>query len=211
MLSNSFHVKKICASPVRFRSPVYRRMLQDLSRTPERLRTISRGDQLGLWTILHPQPDDRFSQADDNALVLSGTVRGTRVLLLSDLGRPGQDALLERSPDLRTDILVTGLPVQNEAVGDDFLDAVQPRVIVVADSEFPASERASPKLQERLARRKVPVIYTRLAGAATIEWRGDQWELRTRNGIRSSSQNPVPLPEPWPAKPDDADSETERQ
>ena len=208
LLTNSFPVQKICASPVRFRSPVYRRMLQDLSRTPERLRVISRGDQLGLWTILHPQPDDRFSQADDNALVLSGTGCGTRVLLLSDLGRPGQDALRERMPDLRTDILVTGLPVQGEAVGDDFLDTVQPRVIVVADSEFPASERASPKLQERLARRKIPVIYTRSAGAATIEWRGDRWELRTMNGAKITSPNPNPTSrsrpqDPWFAQEDD--------
>ena len=142
--------------------------------------------------MVHPQPSDRFSQADDNALVLSGTVGGTRVLLLSDLGRPGQDALRERIPDLRTDILVTGLPVQNEAVCDAFLDAVQPRVIVVADSELPAAERASSRLHERLERRSIPVIYTRPAGAATIEWRGSQWELRTRSGSRIMSQQPAP-------------------
>jgi competence protein ComEC len=209
LLTNLFPVKKLCASPVRFRSPTYRRILKDLSGTPEKLRTLSRGDQLGAWTILHPEPTDRFPQADDNALVLFGTFRGTRVLLLSDLGRPGQTALLERSPELRADIVVTGLPVQNEAIGDAFLDAVQPRVIIVADSELPASERASPKLRERLAQRKVPVIYTRSAGAATLEWRKNQWELRTMSGIRISSRNPAPLPEPSPAKTGDANSETE--
>jgi competence protein ComEC len=209
LLTSLFPVKKLCASPVRFRSPTYRQILKDLSGTPEKLRTISRGDQLGAWTILHPEPSDRFSQADDNALVLSGTIGGTRVLLLSDLGRPGQNALLERSPELRTDIVVTGLPVQTEAIGDAFLDAVQPRVIIVADSELPASERASPKLRERLAQRKVPVIYTRSAGAATLEWRKNQWELRTMSGIRIPSRNPAPLPEPPPAKSGDGNSETE--
>ena len=188
LLTNLFHVEKPCASPVRARSPVYRRILKDLSATPERLRTLSRGDQIGLWTVLHPQPSDHFSQADDNALVLSGIIGGTRVLLLSDLGRPGQNALLERCPDLRADVVVTGLPTQNEAVCDGLLDALQPRLIVVADSEFPVAERASPKLHERLAGRKVPVIYTRSEGAATIEWRRCQWELRTRSGISISSQ-----------------------
>jgi competence protein ComEC len=191
LLTNLFHVEKLCASPVRARSPVYRRILKDLSATPERLRTLSRGDQIGLWTVLHPQPTDHFSQADDNALVLSATIGGTRVLLLSDLGRPGQNALLERCPDLRTDIVVTGLPTQNEAVCDGLLDALQPRLIVVADSELPVAERASPKLHERLAGRKVPVIYTRSEGAATIEWRRDQWELRTRSGSSISSQAPA--------------------
>ena len=184
MMTNLFQVGQICASPVRFRSPVYRRLLTDLGATPKRLRTISRGDQAGLWTVLHPEPGDGFSQADDNAMVLSGTVGRTRVLLLSDLGRPGQDVLRERLPGLRTDILVTGLPVQNEAICDALLDGVQPRVIVVADSEMPASERASAKLRERLAQRGIPVIYTRLAGAVTIEWRGNRWELRTRGGVK---------------------------
>lgn len=184
MMTNLFQAGQICASPVRFRSPVYRRLLTDLGATPKRLRTISRGDQAGLWTVLHPEPGDGFSQADDNAMVLSGTVGGTRVLLLSDLGRPGQDVLRERLPGLRTDILVTGLPVQNEAICDALLDGVQPRVIVVADSEMPASERASAKLRERLAQRGIPVIYTRLAGAVTIEWRGNRWELRTRGGVK---------------------------
>jgi competence protein ComEC len=188
LMTNLFAIEKLCASPVRARSPVYRRVLKELSAAPERLRTVSRGDIVGPWEVLHPQPDDRFSQADDNCVVLSGTVRGTRVLLLSDLGRRGQDALLERTSDLRADVLVTGLPVQNEAVCDAFLDAVQPRVIVVADSEFPVSERASPKLRERLGRRKIPIVYTRSEGATTIEWRKHQWELRTRNGSRFTSK-----------------------
>jgi competence protein ComEC len=189
LLTNSFWLKQLCASPVRFRSPVYRRILKEWSATPGRLRTLSRGDQVGPWTVLHPAPEDRFSQADDSSLVLSGSVRGTRVLLLSDLGRPGQEVLMERNPDLRTDILVTGLPVQNEAVCDALLDAVQPRVIVVADSDLPVSERASGPMRERLARRTAPVIYTRIAGAATIEWRRHEWELRTRNGTRIRSQD----------------------
>jgi hypothetical protein len=101
---------------------------------------------------------------------------------------------------LRADIVVTGLPVQLEAIGDALLDAIQPRMIVVADSEFPSAERASPKLHERLARRKVPVVYTRSTGAATIEWRRDDWALRTMSGIRISSRNPAPLQEPLPEK-----------
>ena len=125
------------------------------------------------------------------------------------MGRPGQDALLQRTPDLRADIVVTGLPVQLEALCDALLDAIQPRVIIVADSEFPAAERASPKLRERLARRKVPVIYTRSTGAATIEWRKGDWELRTMSGIRISSRNPAPLPEPPPEKPTEAEPGTE--
>lgn len=201
LVTNLFRAGQLYVSPVRFRSPVYRRILKDYAAVPEKLHTVSRNDRLGCWTVLHPQADDRFSQADDGPLVLSAVIGGQRVLLLSDLGRPGQEALVERTPNLNADIVVTGLPVKPEALGDALLDAIQPRLIIVADSEFPASERASPKLHERLARRKVPVIYTRTAGATTIEWHSPDWELRTMSGIRMSSRNLSPLLEPLPQEP----------
>ena len=100
----------------------------------------------------------------------------------SDLGRPGQNAVLERWPELRADIVVTGLPAQNEALSDAFLDRVQPRIVIVADSEYPVWERASQKFCQRLAKRKTPVLYTRSGGAAVIELRGKHWEIRTMSG-----------------------------
>jgi competence protein ComEC len=116
-------------------------------------------------------------------LVLRGNFHGTRVLLLSDLGRAGQDALLERAPELRADIVVAGLPHQGEPLSDALLDAIQPRVIIITDSEFPATERASPQLRERLAARNIPVIYTRTAGAVKISIKPGQWELKTMGGF----------------------------
>jgi competence protein ComEC len=210
LLANLFSLQKLCVSPVRFRSPVYRRILKDYESTPEKLRTVSRNDQLGFWTVLHPQAGDRFSQADDNALVLSSVLGGQRILLLSDLGRPGQDALLERTTDLRADIVVTGLPVKQEALSDALLDAIQPRVIIVADSDYPAAERASPKLRERLAQRKVPVIYTRSTGTATVEWGEHGWEIRTMSGVRIDSRNPVMPPEPPSERSTEADPGTDQ-
>jgi beta-lactamase superfamily II metal-dependent hydrolase len=131
---------------------------------------------------LHPGTDDNFAKADDNALVLLGNFHGTKVLLLSDLGRAGQSALLERTNDLRADIVVAGLPTEGEPLCDALIDAVQPRVIVIADSEFPATRRANRALRERLEQKKTPVIYTRSAGAVTILARTRGWELQTMDG-----------------------------
>jgi beta-lactamase superfamily II metal-dependent hydrolase len=184
-----FSAQQICASPVHFRSPAYRRIMADLSRMPGKLRTISRNDRVGEWTVLHPEPGDHFPKADDNTLVLFEEFQGTRVLLLSDLGPLGQEALMQRTPDLRADIVVAGLPATGEALGDALLDAVRPSVIIVSDSSFPVAKRASPKFRERLARRQIPVIYIRSAGTATIELRKDQWEIRTMSGIKLKSQD----------------------
>jgi competence protein ComEC len=184
LIASTFSVNHIVTSPIRFRSPAYRNILENLKRTPDRLRILSRDHQLGQWKILHPKPDDRFPQADDNSLVLLGDIQGVRILLLSDLGRPGQNALLERTPDLRADIVVAGLPTENEPLGDALLDVIQPSAIIITDSEFPATRRASENLRERLGRRNIPVTYTRTTGTVTLLLRRDEWELKGMNDVR---------------------------
>jgi competence protein ComEC len=191
MTASLFSARQVCASPVRFRSATYRQTLAHFNQTPGLVRVISRADPVGTWMVLHPDPEDRFPQADDNSLVLHGNIGGTQILLLSDLGRPGQAALLDRIPALRADIVVTGLPAASEAIGDDLLDRVRPRLLIVADSEFPASERARPALCQRLARRNVPVIYTRFEGTTTIELRHGAWSVRTMNGKTLTSETTV--------------------
>jgi len=188
LIADTFSARQIMTSSIHFRSPTYRKILETLEHTPDRWRTVNRDDQLGQWTILHPKSDDHFPQADDSSLVLLGNLKGTRILLLSDLGRPGQNILLERTSDLRADIVVAGMPTENEPLNDALLDAIQPRVIIITDSEFPATRRASQKLRDRLGKREVPIIYTRATGAVTLTLRPNRWELNAMNGDRLSSQ-----------------------
>ena len=137
--------------------------------------------------MLHPRGTDRFAQADDNTLVLRGTFEGTRLLLCSDLGMAGQNALIQREADVRADIVVTGLPKEGEPLHDALLDRIQPRLIIVADSDYPASEQAGLRLKGRLVRRGVPVVYTRESGAVTIEFRRGGWKLRSVKGLLINS------------------------
>ncbi len=87
---------------------------------------------------------------------------------------------------------MTGLPGALEALGDDLLEAIGPRLIVVADSEFPSSARARPSFCERLGRRQVPVVYTRWEGATTLELRRGRWELTTMGGLRLTGAAQIP-------------------
>ena len=80
------------------------------------------------------------------------------------------------------DIVIAGLPNESEPLCDDLIDAIQPRVIVIADSEFPATRRASRTLHERLEQKKIPVIYTRTAGAVKIVTEKSGWKLETMDG-----------------------------
>jgi hypothetical protein len=84
-------------------------------------------------------------------------------------------------------------------------------VVIVADSEFPATKRASSKLRERLEQHAVPVIYTRFSGAVTIKCGKAGWELSAMDGTRfASATSNLQAPSSMPlgnAKPQTADEE----
>ena len=189
LLRQQFHVCEIAYSPVPFRSPIYRKLREHFEQTPRLTKTLQRGDSLGRLTVLHPDDSDRFPQADDGALVVRTDIQGARILLLSDLGKPGQNAMMKRNSDLRAEIVVSGLPAQGEPLAEALLDAIRPRVIIITDSEFPATARASHGLRERLARRHIPVLYTRDCGAVTIEVRGPAWRVRGMRGMEINSSD----------------------
>ena len=188
LLNELFGVGELVTSPVHFRSGAYRDVVAQFDKPPARHTVIQRGDHTGGWQVLHPGAGENFAHADDAALVLLGNFHGTRVMLLSDLGRSGQSDLLEHNRDLRADIVIAGLPDDGEPLCDALLDAVQPKIIVVADSEFPANRRPDSKLRGRLEQKGIPVIYTRTAGAVTIVARTDGWELKTMDGQKISVQ-----------------------
>jgi len=203
LIHHNFGAKRIYFSEVRFRSAAYRRLQTQFEQKPGLVTTIGRGDRIGPWTVLHPKSTDHFPQADDNAVVLLGNFEGTRVLLLSDLGKPGQNILMERNPDLRADVVVAGLPYQSEPLADAFIEAIQPRVIIITDAEFPATERASKKLQERLAGHEIPVLYTRETRALTLTFKRRGWDLRAMNGssLHSDGRAPKLRPSESPSPP----------
>jgi competence protein ComEC len=169
-IQQNFSVQKILTSEVPAKSSTYRQLLSKLHEQPERWKALADGDSLGVWMVLHPKHSDKFPQSDDNALVLRGRVFGKTILLLSDLGRPGQNVLMERHADLRADIVVAGLPAQGEPLSNALLERIQPGLIIITDCEFPATGRASRKLRERLSKQTARVIFCRDVGAVTLNF-----------------------------------------
>jgi len=177
LVLTNFCPRNIYGGVARARSTVYRRFVAQLEQFQRHLKELSAGDSVASWTVFHPHAADQFSQADDNAVVLRSVICGQSLALLSSLARGGQDALAKRHPDLRADIVIAGLPTRDEPLSEPLLDLLQPRLIIVADSETPANRRAAPKLRERLARRGIRVTYCRDTGALTLVFRGRQWEI----------------------------------
>ena len=187
LVAELFSPRHVYVSPVRFRSTAYRQALQVLE-SSEPVEKVAAEARVGPWRVLHPSPQDKFTLADDNALVLFSAWQGVQIIVLSDLGDAGQAALLKRYPQLRADIIVSGLPVRGEALSQELVKQLQPRLVIVADSEFPAAERASPQLKRRLSKLGVPVVFTRSAGTVTVELNSNEWICRTMSGGRYHSR-----------------------
>ncbi len=173
-----FRVRSVVMSRVEFRSAAYRELKAHLKTHV----SVSRGALVGNWRVLHPDAADHFPQADDNALVLGGEVEGMRLLLLSDLAKRGQNALIERHPDLRADIVISGVPVPGEPLAEGLLELTRPKVIVVTDSLYPATARAGSRLRERLGKQPARVFYTSDAGAVTLVLRARAWVVENAVG-----------------------------
>ena len=182
-LEEMFPIRAAWASPVTSRSTKFGDALRVLAAKSSLQKCLTNGFLLEPWTILHPQPSDHFATSDDNAVVTLGTFDGVRVLFASDLGLAGQNALFTRHPGLRADIVITGLPGAGEPLATEWLEVLRPALIVVLDSEFPATRRASAALAARLRRSGAVVVFTRHAGAATISIRAAQWRLHTARPV----------------------------
>jgi ComEC/Rec2-related protein len=182
LLGQLFGVGELWTSNAKFRSTAYRDAVSEFEKPPSRRKIFNYGDEIGAWKILAPIGANNFPRADDNALVLLGTFSGVKILLLSDLSRAGQSELLARTNDLRADIVVAGLPDEGEPLSDALLGAVRPKIIVIADSEFPANRRAGRELINRLAAKNIPVIYTRDSGAVKIVADKSGWKLQAMDG-----------------------------
>lgn len=176
-LIKTFPVRQTFASPVPARSTKYREALSELAVKSKLEKCATNGFALPPWTILHPNDSDHFSSAEDNAVVALGIFDGVRVLLVSDLGKMGQNAFFSRHPELRAEVIVAGLPSAGEPLATEWLRTLQPKLIVVADSEFPATRRASRDLTQRLRRTGATVLFTRQSGAVSLAIRDGAWRV----------------------------------
>lgn len=179
-LDELFRVEEFWTSRSQFRSSSYRETVAAF-KDSGRDRVMSYGETHGAWQVLFPATNT-LAKADEQPLVLLGNFSGTKILLLAELSRASQSVLLQLGHDLRADIVVAGLPTKDEPLAEALIEAITPRLIVIADSDYPATRRAKPALQERLAQHNLPVIYTRDSGAVTITTSPRGWQAKTMDG-----------------------------
>ena len=189
-LDQLFGVGQIWTSPEHFSSAAFYDAVIGFQSNDRLLSTMQHrimyaGDTVGCWTALHPGSVGHFTRLDDSALVLMGNFDHTKILLLSDLGMDGQAVLLaNHTNDLHADIVISGQPTMGEPLSDGLLAAIQPKLIIIADSAYHTSRRSREEttLQDRLAATGIPTLYTSATGAITITTTQHGWYAQAMNG-----------------------------
>ena len=185
----------------RVRSPSFRGVDGLAASNGVPLQRLGRGDAVAAIPVLHPDESDAFSRADDAAVVLSLEAAGWRILLAPDLGPEGQRALIQRGgASLAADVIITGIPASGEAASEALLAQVNPRLLVVATGDRPATERSSPALRKRLRERlrdqlqgrPETTLWTERVGALQLRCWDNRLEVRDSVGeLRWRFERPV--------------------
>ncbi|MBA3544191.1 MAG: ComEC/Rec2 family competence protein [Chthoniobacterales bacterium] len=143
--------------------------------------------------ILHPPAGMRAKAADDQALVVQLAIdQRYRVLLMSDSGLEIERALLAQpNENLRSEILIKGQHHTGVSGSSEFLDAVQPKLIVASSRDFPARERIPDDWARSVRDRGTKLWRQDETGAVRLEFFRNRWEataFMSQETLRSSSR-----------------------
>lgn len=181
VLRKEFTIGRVWTPPSPSPSRTLKAALAQLDPDRVVVKPVLGSDALAGWRVLHPGAEDRFPQADDRSVVLFKRIDGIRILMLSDLGRRGQRAFLERNPGLKAEVVIAGMPSGAEPLAADLLAQLSPRIVVLSAGEFPVAQRPQAILLARLHWAGAEVFSTLEDGAVMME-------LTARGGlIRSMS------------------------
>ncbi len=170
-----FNPGLVLTGPSRTRSAAFNYLRAASQSGRPQWRQIVADQEAGPWTALHPPEGFASARAENAALVLQAEFEKTRVLLLSNLGREGQRALLEREVPPRADVLVISLPPGSQPPLGSLLRVVQPELIVVVDGE-PGSARHAPETWESQLREwKGRILWTHETGAVRFDFKPGRW------------------------------------
>ena len=178
-LVREFNPRVTYTSGARSRSPKYRQIVRELESTPQRWRVVAAGDEACGWRVLHPGTNEDFSRADDESIVLSTKLAETTVTLLSELGRGGQQTLVNRGADLKSNVVFAGVPTDGESLRPAIMEALQPKVLIVAGND----PRVLREIRD-LRTRATNVIAAAEEGAITLTVSGKKVIVESMTGRR---------------------------
>lgn len=131
----------------------------------------------GRFEMVYRAPEEWTSaRADDRVALWRLHWQGWKILFASDAGATVEREALARGLDLSADVLIAGKHRDEPSLGDDFLAAVRPKLVIASHADFPVAERSDPLKVARLRKEGIRVIDQGASGGVTL--RASKAELR---------------------------------
>jgi len=142
-LITDFRPRHIYLTPLARNAGSYRKLISFIEENHMQTERIESGEEVGPWHILHPAANDHFGKSDACALVMLLKTDKETILLCSDLNPEGQQILADRHPELRANTVVISPNNDHRPIHPAWLAQFNPTTVIIADSTYPASERAT--------------------------------------------------------------------
>lgn len=139
------------------------------------------------------EPEDWRAVADERVMVIRLHWHGWRVLFVNDAGWATERALLDRGIDVGADVIVAGRHSYDGSLGDRFLEAVDPQVIIVSHSDYPVEERVPEGWLKAQERAGIKIFNQGETGAVSVV-PTDEGSLKLRGFIDESELELFPEP-----------------
>jgi beta-lactamase superfamily II metal-dependent hydrolase len=98
---------------------------------------------------------------------------------MSDSGDATEKSLIGSRVDLRSNILIKGQHHSGSSGSEDFLDAVQPRLVIATSRDFPQQERISDEWARRVQAHGIKLFRQDDTGAVELEFGESEWQARS--------------------------------
>lgn len=161
--------------PVRAaRSDAYRSWIEDAPKAgvklhhPDEVKSLPMPDGAVLEWLHVPDSHAMNALADNRVLVSRLHWRGWKLLWTSDAGMRIEQAMLDAGIDLSADVIIAGKHRSDLSLSDAFLRAVNPRVVVIANDDYPAGEQVDEQLISYWSGQGIQWMDQSQSGAATI-------------------------------------------
>lgn len=158
----------------RARSPAYRAWLEKAPAEGVTLLQASAleglpvGEDARIEWLHLPDAGDANLAADHRVLVMRLHWRGWKILWHSDAGNLAEQAMLESGRDLGADVIVAGRHRTDLCLSETFMEAVDPRVIIIGNDAHPEGERVSSDKLEQWRRSGIIVFDQSRCGAVLV-------------------------------------------
>jgi competence protein ComEC len=136
------------------------------------------------FDFLWPDPEfvDAGGDANQISAVLRVTYRAFTMLLTGDAGTEIEQRLVDRhDTSLRALMLKLGHHGSETSTGEEFLDIVQPEIVIVSAGRRNRYGHPAPAVMDRVTRRGIPVARTDLEGTISFSVSEDGSEWRRQD------------------------------